>query len=365
MRKYVSFLIKPASSCCNLRCRYCFYFDEVEHRELGNHGIMQETTMHNLIDKALAIGKDAEINFSFQGGEPTLAGLNYFEKFIEYTNAHKDQQIINYALQTNGYLIDERWCKFFKENNFLIGVSLDGYDSLHNYFRKNINLEDTYKRVFKSIELLKEYQVDFNILTVLTSTLSKHPDKLFKFYKKNDLHFIQFIPCIPGLDEEKNEYSLTPCQFSAFYKRFFDNFKQELYSGNYISVNLFDNLISLFAGEMGHQCGLTGRCTAHLVIEGSGDVYPCDFYSLDEYKCGNINENSLEEIVSSKVINGFTKEERRPCKVCLTCPFKPICNRNCKRLNVAYYDEDYCGYRDFIEYAYKDLIYISRHLKRR
>ena len=130
--KHISFLIKPASSLCNMRCRYCFYADVSAHREVKSHGVMQSQTMRALIDRALGLGEDAEVTFAFQGGEPTLAGLEFFRDFTRYVSDHRINQTIHYALQTNGYLVDKEWAEFFHENNFLVGFSLDGYRDLHN-----------------------------------------------------------------------------------------------------------------------------------------------------------------------------------------------------------------------------------------
>ena len=167
--KYISFLIKPASSLCNLRCRYCFYYDVANNREIKSHNIMQENTIQALIDKALDLGDDAQITFAFQGGEPTVAGIEYFKYFTSYVDSHKTCQTIYYAIQTNATLINDNWCELFKKYNFLVGVSLDGFEDLHNFFRKDVNLDGTFDKVMGSIELLEKYDIDFNVCLLYTS----------------------------------------------------------------------------------------------------------------------------------------------------------------------------------------------------
>lgn len=361
--KYISFLIKPASSLCNMHCRYCFYYDVSEHRKIKSYGIMSEEVMHALIDRSLALSEDATITYAFQGGEPTLAKISYFKQFVAYVNKHRKKHTIHYALQTNAILLNEEWADFFLENKFLIGISLDGYAELHDYFRIDKNHQNTFKKVMKSINLLKDKGVEFNILSVLNSTLAKHPQKLFSFYLKNDLKYVQLIPCIPGLDEENNPYSLSPKQFSSFYKKYFDLWLEELKKGNYMSVTLFDNIIPMFIGRLPQQCGMLGKCAPQFVIESNGDVFPCDFYVLDEYQCGNIINDDLSALAQKEVLIKFLQEERRNCKACDDCPFISICHRNCKRLNLAYYNEHYCGYREFLEYAYMDMQKIANYLK--
>lgn len=361
--KHISFLIKPASSLCNMRCRYCFYADVSAHREVKSHGVMQSQTMRALIDRALGLGEDAEVTFAFQGGEPTLAGLEFFRYFTRYVSDHRINQTIHYALQTNGYLVDKEWAEFFHENNFLVGVSLDGYRDLHNWLRPDSAQGGTYDRVMHAIELLRAAQVDFNVLTVLTAQLAKHPQKVYKFYRQHKLDYVQLIPCLPGFDDEEgDEFSLTPEAFASFYKAFFRLWTEDFRRGHYMSVTLFDNVIPLFRGYPPQQCGMLGRCAPQFVVESNGDVYPCDFYVLDQYRCGNVQTDSLEDMATCDAVKTFLAEPRRDCSQCATCPFERICHKNCKRLNVAYYRQDYCGYRDFLEYAAPAMQQIARSL---
>ena len=361
--KHISFLIKPASSLCNMRCRYCFYADVSAHREVKSHGVMQPQTMRALIDRALGLGEDAEVTFAFQGGEPTLAGLEFFRDFTRYVSDHRINQTIHYALQTNGYLVDKEWAEFFHENNFLVGVSLDGYRDLHNWLRPDASQWGTYDRVMHAIELLRAAQVDFNVLTVLTAQLAKHPQKVYKFYRQHKLDYVQLIPCLPGFDDEEgDEFSLTPEAFASFYKAFFRLWTEDFRRGHYMSVTLFDNVIPLFRGYPPQQCGMLGRCAPQFVVESNGDVYPCDFYVLDQYRCGNVQTDSLEDMATCGAVKTFLAEPRRDCSQCATCPFERICHKNCKRLNVAYYRQDYCGYRDFLEYAAPAMQQIARSL---
>lgn len=362
--KRISFLIKPASALCNMRCRYCFYADVSEHRAVKTHGIMDDATMRALIDRALALADDADITFAFQGGEPTCAGLDYFERFVSYVGEHRGRQTVHYALQTNGYVIDEAWAAFFAAHDFLVGVSLDGYRDLHDWLRPDAAGKGTYRRVMDAIGVLRANGVAFNVLTVLTAQLAKHPQKLYRFYQCEHLNFVQLIPCLPGLDDDADEFSLTPELFSSFYKVFFRLWVDEFQRGTYRSVTLFDNLIPLFAGVRPQQCGMLGSCAPQFVVESTGDVYPCDFYVLDPYLLGNVTTDALEDMAASSALRSFLAEPRRPCSACADCPFEGICHKNCKRLNIAYYREDWCGYRDFLEDAAPVMQRIARALAR-
>lgn len=361
--KHISFLIKPASSTCNMRCRYCFYADVAEHRETANHGIMDAATIQAVVDRAFALGPDAEVTFAFQGGEPTCAGLDFFRSFCAYVDAHRAQQTVHLAIQTNGYVIDDTWATFLAERGFLVGVSIDGYPEMHDWLRPDARGVGTMARVLDAVAALRRAGAEFNILTVLTDQLAHHPQKLYRFYKQHKFDFVQLIPCLPGLDEASDEYSLEPESFASFYKTFFRMWLEDFKRGDRMSVTLFDNVIPLFAGVRPQQCGMLGACAPQFVVEGNGDVYPCDFYVLDRYRLGNIKTDSLEEMATCDALRSFLAEPRRACTQCATCPFERICHKNCKRLNTCYYREDYCGYRNFLEYAAPDMIAIARTLR--
>lgn len=360
--KSINFLIKPASSLCDMRCRYCFYDDVANHREIQSHGIMKDEVVDALIDKTFSIEGLEEVHFAFQGGEPTVAGITFFEKFIEKVNIKKTNQKVQYSLQTNGLSLNIEWANFYAKHHFLIGVSIDGYGQLHDYLRKDIKKEGTHARILKGIQLLKDRDVEFNILSVLTAQMAKKPQKLYNFYKSQNIKYLQLIPCLPGLEEKENEFSLSPKAFAMFYKRFFDLWLKDYKTGNYMSVTLFDNIIPMLVGIPPQQCGMLGFCLPQLVLESNGDIYPCDFYVLDQYKCGNIVQDTIATISKHQIMKNFIEEPRRECKECKTCSFEKICHKNCKRLNIAYYNEEYCGYKEFLEYAKDEMFAIARRI---
>ncbi len=359
-----SYLIKPASSACNLKCTYCFYHDVASQREIKSYGNMSESTQNAIIEKTLGVEENAFISYAFQGGEPTLAGLSFFKSFIDKVNLlKKPRQSILYSIQTNGILLNDEWVKFFKENSFLVGLSLDGFKENHDYFRITNQNSDTYSNVYKSLELLRRYQVEFNVLTVLTDQLAKQPLKLYNFYKEKKMTHIQLIPCLPEMNSFSSLFALTPKRFASFYKTFYDLWVDDLKKGDYMSVGLFDNIIPMYRGLPPQQCGMVGNCAFQFVIESDGSVYPCDFYVLDEYKCGNINTESIREISKNKIIHSFIQEPKRMCTECSTCPFLELCHGNCKRLNVTYFDEEYCGYKEFLLRTHSSMKEIASRIK--
>ncbi len=361
----VSLLIKPASSLCNLRCKYCFYSDVSHNRQEESMGIMTNEVMRALIDKSLELPVDT-IQYLFQGGEPTCAGISYFKEFIAYVNEKNiKNKEIRYGIQTNGTQINDAWIKLFQENHFLVGISLDGFALNHNYFRKDIKGEGTFKDITFNIRRLNNAGIETNILTVLTKELSRKPKELYEFYKKNNMNYVQIIPCLPSLkkDEPTDRFALTPKDFATFYQTFFDLWYDDYRKGKYMSVTLFDNLITMYGNHLPSQCGMIGKCHMQIVIEGNGNVYPCDFYVLDKYLCGNIVTDSLEDMIHSNCAKNFIQEVRTLSNVCTNCKYIHMCHGNCKRLSVCYYDENYCGYKAFLDYAEDRIYEIARYLK--
>ena len=218
--KNVNLLIKPASSLCNLRCRYCFYADVSDNREVKSMGVMSRETAGALIKAAFAAADEhGAVSFAFQGGEPTVAGLDFFRDFVAMVSAFRplDRQV-SYALQTNGMALNEEWTHFLKENQFLVGLSVDGYRELHDHYRVDTKGEGTYGRVAKALALLQKFEVETNLLCVVTGQCAKHPQKTYASMKKLGVRYLQFIPCLDPLEEQRGRavYSLTPKLYGDF-----------------------------------------------------------------------------------------------------------------------------------------------------
>ena len=347
-----SVLIKPASSLCDLRCRYCFYADVSDLRQVKSYGIMEEATARILIDRAFAQCPSGTVCFAFQGGEPTLAGIEFFRRFTAYAKEHKPEKAtLSYSIQTNGVTIDEDWCRLFREYGFLVGLSLDGEESLHDLNRVDASGRGTAERVLRSAALLKEHGVEFNILSVITKQAARRPRQLFRFLKSKGFDYVQFIPCLAPLENpgEQAPYALSPRQYAAFLKELFALWREEFQKGYYMSIRLFDNLVRMAAGQPPEMCGMLGRCHSQFVIEADGGVYPCDFYVLDEFRCGSILESSFEELSRSPGMEAFFKTPVPFGDLCPSCPVRRMCGGGCRRYRDFYYSEPgYCPYKDFL-----------------
>lgn len=365
--KTLSFLVKPVSAGCQLNCTYCFYKDIAENRSCANYGRMRNEVAVALLEKVFqAADADADITFAFQGGEPLLAGLPFYEQFADAVKQlRQPKQNVRYAIQTNGCLLNAAWCSFFHKHNVLVGVSLDGWRKQHDLYRKRKNA-GTYADVMRAIQLLRRHHVDFNILSVLSRQLAREPKKLFAFYKEHGFSHVQLIPCLAPLQEKQSAYSLTPELFYQFYRSYFDLWIQDVENKQYQSVALFDNLLLLLQGKTPGTCGMLGECQFQYVVESDGSLYPCDFYVLDEYHCGNVLDTDLLSARDCSRAKAFAYREEP--QLCAACPFQPMCHGNCKRLRSVFMNETQCGYQRFLLYAYpklKEVVEIGAGRKKR
>lgn len=330
--KIINLLIKPASSSCNLNCTYCFYNDVADNRSVKNYGIMTDETLENMVKKAFE-EVTYQVNFAFQGGEPTVAGLEYFKKFHKLVEKYNKENVgVTFALQTNGTLLDKNWTVLFRKYNYLLGISLDGNKEIHNSFRVDKQGKETFSKVYKTLRLLKKEKVEFNILAVVNKMTAENGKLVYNFFKNSGFRYFQFIPCLDKLySEQQKEYTLTDIDYGNFLNDTFELWYQDIMSGKKTSVRYFDNMIKIILGEKPEACDMVGHCNVNGIIEADGSVYPCDFYVLDEYKLGNINESSYMEMFRSDRAEQFVKSSLKISNRCKVCKYFKLCRSGCKR----------------------------------
>lgn len=343
----LSLMIKPASSLCNLSCEYCFYKDVSSHREHLGFGIMDKETSEILIKKALEFANGESAVFAFQGGEPTLAGLDYFKHFVDTVNKYnKKNSQVYYSIQTNGTMINDEWASFFTRNGFLVGLSLDGsYED--NKFRKKPSGTNSYYLIDQAAECFKRNKTEFNILTVLTGYCAENGEKIYKYFRSKGYRYLQFIPCLrPFGSDEQSELYMTNEQYADFLIKVFNLYVKDYVRHQYISIRQFDNWVRIFLGQRSEQCGMLGHCSIQFVSESNGNIYPCDFYCTDEYLLGNIRDTDFMTMASSKKEKDFICDSLEIPDRCKSCKFYPICRAGgCKRNKLS---EDYCeAYKKF------------------
>lgn len=368
----IQILIKPASASCDLRCRYCFYKDEVQYREKGGCGKMAPEVAEAVIRKGLAAAKDCV--FAFQGGEPTLAGLSFFREFADRAEKYKGEgQRVFYSVQTNGYRLNEEWADFFAEKGFLVGVSLDGVRKTHDANRKTCDGSGTFEKVFENIKMMQERKVQVNILCVLNRQTAERIEAIYRFFMRKELRFQQYIPCLDPIGEERGSrtFSLTPKLHLDALKRLFDLWFADKKSGNPIYIRQFDNYLTILAGGVPEACAMYGRCSMQNVVEADGSVYPCDFYAFDEYRMGNIRETDFTALLAEAARETpgtfFENASERDVR-CGGCRWYPLCRGGCRRDcagEKGALKNYYCEvYREFFLYAIERLEWLAARIGR-
>ncbi len=320
-----------------------------------------------IVKKALDFA-DGECNFAFQGGEPTLAGLDFYKKLVEFEKKYNIKKVkINNAIQTNGILIDGNWAEFLASNNFLVGLSLDGTKDINDDLRQDVQDRGTFSRIMNAAELFNRYKVEYNILFVVSSSVARHVRSIYSFFSKKNFRYLQFIPCIEPLNEKPGGYnfSLTPDMFAIFLKTLFDLWYEDIRKGNYISIRYFDNLIDILAGQQPEICGMSGNCSCQIIVESNGGVYPCDFYVIDEWYLGNIKDKGFEELKYCENGKRFVEASKPIDPECLECKWMNLCKGGCRRYREPFTEglpqlNYYCqSYKEFFEYAAPRLQYIE------
>ncbi len=329
----ISVLMKPASGMCNMSCEYCFYCDETKKRERESYGFMSEETLKNVIRKTILKAEGAA-GYAFQGGEPTLRGLDFFEKVIYYQKKYNKNNVkVSNALQTNGICIDENWCRFLKENQFLVGLSVDGTKETHDSYRHDKNGNGTYDRILRAAERMEEYRVDYNILTVIHHDVAYNIEKIYRDYKKRGWNYQQYIVCMDPLGELHGltPYAIKPEVYGEFLIQLFDLWYADLQKGEQPYIRQFENYISILLGYRAEACDQNGRCGIQNVVEADGSVYPCDFYMMDEYRLGNFNTDTMEQINQKRSSIGFIERSLQLNEKCTVCKYFKICRGGCQR----------------------------------
>ena len=345
--------IKPASGNCNLYCSYCFYKDITKHRKQESYGIMAKDTMLAIIQKAFDYA-ETECTFSFQGGEPTLAGLGFYRSFLSLCEKYNKNQIkLHFAIQTNGFSITEEWAAFLAEHHFLTGISLDGTIHTHNLYRRTPDNHTTFIEVMRTIGLLRKYNADFNILTVINKKTASAIDKIYAFYKKNHFEYLQFIPCLDPLKSMPGsmEYSLSAQTYATFLCRLFDLWYTDFKNGQGISIRQFDNYLSLLLYGYAEACDMNGSCSMQHVVEADGSVYPCDFFVLDQYFLGNLIDTDLQVINQKRKELKFIEHSAEKPKECLSCQYFSLCRNGCMRYRINNKNIFCEAYQQFFTYS--------------
>ncbi len=331
-------MTKPRGAICNLDCDYCFYLRK-EALYPGASFRMSDETLENYTRQYIAAQRAPEVNFAWQGGEPTLMGLDFFRRAVAVQKKYaRPGMRIENALQTNGTLLDDAWCQFFAENRFLMGISLDGPREAHDLYRRDKGRSPTFERVLHSIELLKKHKVDFNLLTCVSAANVHQPLDVYHFLRDEiGAEFIQFIPIVEREDETgfQDGTTLTPRsitgeQYGRFLIAIFDEWVRRDVGS--VFVQMFDTALGRWLGAPGGLCVFQETCGLALAMEHNGDVYSCDHFVKPRHRLGNLLETPLTELMGSARQKQFGLDKRASLpRYCRECPVLFACNGGCPK----------------------------------
>ena len=341
-------MTKPIGPICNLDCKYCFYLEKEKLYPGTKKWEMSGEVLERYVREYIAAQPGDEVHFAWQGGEPTLLGLEFFRRVVELQRKFAGGKTIANALQTNGVLLDEEWGEFLAEHGFLVGVSIDGPRELHDCYRIDKGQAPTFDRVIRGIAKLKQHGVDFNTLTVVHRRNSEYPVEVYRFLKEIGSGFIQFIPIVErkAADSGGNElvlikpsfadtakvteWSVEPDAYGRFLSRIFDEWVKK--DVGRVFVQLFDVALESWMGMEASLCVFRRTCGSALAMEHTGDLYSCDHYVYPENKLGNIMEAALGILVDSPEQKAFgrAKLESLP-KMCRNCEVRFACNGECPK----------------------------------
>ena len=360
-------LIKPAGPDCNLRCSYCFYrrASNIFPAQLAHR--MSQEVLEEMTRQYLRLDFPASC-FSWQGGEPTLCGLPLFERAVKLQMKYgRSGQRVSNALQTNGLLVGKDWCRLFNRYKFLIGLSLDGPQSIHDYYRLG-SRRGSWKAAMQAAKLLADYEVEFNILSVVTRKSESLAGTLFCWFVEHGFRYLQFIPCLESLPRGGlAPFSVTDMGYGDFLCALFDAWWENRSQG--ISIRMFDAMLESLVYGKPSLCIFSPICQGYLVVEHDGTVYPCDFFVSEETCIGNLMEVSLAELFCSNGYRDFGRKKKVLPDECHECQWLSLCQGGCQKDRIDAQGRPasrtfFCrAYRQFFQYAMPRLGSLAKEIQ--
>ncbi len=325
-------MTKPIGPICNLDCEYCFYLDKEKLYPETRSFRMNDEVLENYVKQYIEAQEINEVTFAWQGGEPTLMGVDFFRQAIRYQQKYRrpGMQIQN-SFQTNATLLDDEWGEFFKRNRFLIGVSIDGPPEIHDKYRYDKRGRPSSEQVIRGLRILQEHKVDYNILCVVNKHNAEYPKEVYHYFKELGAEFMQFIPAVENFGGKNvSPRSVTARQYGKFLCAVFDEWVVN--DIGKIFVQIFDVALEAWLGYNPSLCVFNETCGDALAIEHNGDLYSCDHFVTPDYHVGNIAENTIQEMVDSTFQRKFGTDKRDTLpEYCRSCEVKFVCNGGCPK----------------------------------
>lgn len=323
-------MLKPVGAVCNLRCKYCYYLEKKDLYPDARNFVMSEELLEEFIKQYLGAQTMSQVLFTWHGGETLMRNISFYKKAVALQKKYGRGRPISNSLQTNGTLLTDEWCRFFKENNFLIGISVDGPQHCHDKYRRTLDNRPSFYQVMKGVELLKKHGVEFNIMGVVNDYNSDYPLQFYHFFKSIDCHYIQFAPIVEQIDGKPARWNVRSRAWGDFLIAIFDEWVRNDVGDYYIQY--FDSTLANWVGQEPGVCTLAKTCGQAGVMEFNGDVYSCDHMVYPQYKLGNIKTNTLTQMMYSRQQQQFgnDKYDSLPAQ-CRSCKYLFACNGECPK----------------------------------
>lgn len=338
-------MLKPAGAMCNLACEYCYYLEKSHMYNEGPKTLMSDSLLEHFVKQYIESQTTPNVLFLWHGGETMMRPLSFYQKALELQKKYARGRMIDNAFQTNGTMLTDEWCRFFKENNWLVGVSIDGPKEVHNAYRQNRLGQPSFDQVMRGINLLNKHGVMWNAMAVVNDLNVKHPQEFYRFFKSIGCRYIQFTPIVERLAEHEDgrylatpdqkdcslaHFSVTPEDWGDFLCTIFDEWVRNDV-GQYF-IQIFDATLANWVGVDPGLCTMARSCGHAGVMEFNGDVYSCDHFVFPEYKLGNIRQNTLLEMMYSErqLEFGRMKQGSLPGQ-CRKCDYLFACNGGCPK----------------------------------
>ena len=365
-------LIKPVSGDCNLACTYCFYtrVPNMLYPESRTHR-MDDEMLDRMVREFLGYGFSPSI-MCWQGGEPTLAGLDFFRKVVELQEKHgKPGQVVGNALQTNGLLIDDDWSRFLAQYRFLVGVSIDGPAYIHDKQRVHASGSGSWRQVMRAARRFSRDGVAFNVLAVVSRANQDRGKEVFQWLVSQGFAHVQFIPCVEADPEtgEVAEFSVTPEGFGKFLCEVFDEWLRV--EPSRVSVRDFDSILRYYLEGQHDICTYRRTCGSYLLVEHNGDVYPCDFFADRDWKLGRLGDMPLAEFFNTEKMQRFIHAKHTRFDECRDCPWLKTCYGGCQKDRLVFGSIESAptylcaGYKIFFEHSQKGFAELAEAIRKR
>lgn len=341
-------MLKPIGSCCNLNCDYCYYLEKANLYSQKKNHVMSEELLEKFIKEYIESQTMPQVMFTWHGGETLMRPLSFYKKAVELQKKYAGGRQIDNSIQTNGTLLNDDWCRFFKEHNFLVGISVDGPQEFHDEYRRDKMGRPSFHKVMRGVELLKKHDVDYNCMAVVNDYNVDFPLEFYQFFKTIGSRFIQFTPIVERIrktgsplklvtTEEKEDetgllapFSVSPEKWGSFLCAIFDAWVKE--DVGKVFVQIFDSTLANWVGEQPGVCTMAKTCGHAGVMEFNGDVYSCDHFVFPEYRLGNIYTKPLASMMYSdeQLRFGNDKFDKLP-QQCRECDFLFACYGECPK----------------------------------